>query len=215
MNKPKNFNTNFITLAGGIFIFCLDYIAVVSGMLNKIDNSILLSFRNSGNTSIPIGPDWLFDFMQDVSSLGSVTVVIIITMLTSGFLIIKREYGSLKVILIAVIAGGTTDLLMKVIVSRQRPQVVTHLAAVDTFSFPSGHSVMSAVIYLSLLSIVFSLNLKRSIKIYFLYSALILIFLVGISRIYLGVHYPTDVLGGWALGLSWCSVSAMLVQKLK
>jgi undecaprenyl-diphosphatase len=184
-------------------------------MLNKIDNSILLSFRAAGNTSVPIGPAWLVDFMQDVSSLGSVTVVIIITVLTSGLLILKREYRSLKVILIAVIAGGTIDLLMKVVISRQRPQLVTHLAPIDSFSFPSGHSAMSAIIYLSLLSIIFTLDLKRSIKIYFLFSAVILIFLVGISRIYLGVHYPSDVLGGWMLGLSWSSISNLLVQKSK
>lgn len=215
MYKYKNFNTNFITLAAGIFIFCLDSLAVVSGKLNNIDNSILLTLRNSGNTSIPIGPAWLLDFMRDISALGGVTVVVLITILTSGFLIIKREYGSLKVILLAVIAGGIFELLLKEIFARPRPQIVSHLVTVDSLSYPSGHSVMSVIIYLSLITIIFGLNINKKIKIYFLYSAIFLILLIGISRIYLGVHYPSDVLGGWALGLAWSSISILLVQKFK
>ena len=153
--------------------------------------------------------------MQDVTALGSVTVVVLITLLASGFVIIKKDSISLKFILISIIGGGLLELLMKGIFSRPRPAAVTHLVYADTLSFPSGHSAISSVVYLSLVYIIFNLDIKRNIKLYFLYSAVILILLVGFSRIYLGVHFPTDVIGGWALGLSWISISLIITNHLK
>ncbi|MGD1005621.1 MAG: phosphatase PAP2 family protein [Ignavibacteriaceae bacterium] len=215
MDKTKSFNTIFITLLTGIVLFCLVSLSVISGKINYIDNAILLSLRNTNNHSIPIGPGWLLNFMRDVSALGSVTIVVLITILTSGFLILKKEYPSLRVVLFASISGGIIELLMKGIFSRPRPHIVPHLVNVDSLSYPSGHSAISAIIYLSLIFIIFTLDIKRSIKISFLYSAIFLILLIGISRIYLGVHYPSDVLGGWALGLIWSSISVILAHNFK
>jgi undecaprenyl-diphosphatase len=153
--------------------------------------------------------------MVDISALGSITIVVLVTILASGFLIIRKEYRQVRIILFAAISGGIIELLIKEILSRQRPRIVPHLVNVDSLSFPSGHSVMSAIIYLSLISIIFSLDIKRSIKIYFLYSAILLILIIGFSRVYLGVHYPSDVLGGWALGLIWSSLSVILARNFK
>jgi undecaprenyl-diphosphatase len=211
----RKFDSIFIILLTGVILLCLVSLSVVSGKINFLDNSILLSFRNARNTSIPAGPEWLLSFMLDVSALGSATIVLLVTILTSGLLILKNKYSSLRVILFAFIGGGIIELLMKEIFSRQRPQIVLHFVNVNSLSYPSGHSAMSAIIYISLIFIIFTLDIKTSIKIYFLYSAVFLILIIGISRIYLGVHYPSDVLGGWALGLIWSSISVILARNFK
>jgi undecaprenyl-diphosphatase len=215
LQKIKISNTNLIILLTGIILFCLISFAVVSGRSAHIDNSILLLLRNTGNASIPVGPGWFLDFMQDISSLGSVTAVILITVLISGLLIIKKEYITLNSLLTTIIGGGLIELLMKEIFSRPRPQIIPHLVTVYSFSFPSGHSAISTIVYLALAFLIFKFEIKRSIKLYFLISAVFLILLIGFSRVYLGVHYPTDVLGGWTLGLTWISSRLLFSNKFK
>lgn len=215
MHKTKTYNANLILLLTGIILFSITSFLVVSGWSANIDNSVLLLLRNTGNSSIPVGPGWFLDFIQDISSFGSVTAVILITILTSGLLIIKKEYVLLNSFLTTIIGGGLIELLMKEIFSRPRPQIVSHLVNVDTYSFPSGHSAISTIVYLALAFLIFKFEIKRSIKLYFLSSAIFLILLIGFSRIYLGVHFPSDVLGGWALGLTWISSRLMFSNKFK
>jgi undecaprenyl-diphosphatase len=213
--KTKSFAVVYITLITGIVLFCIVSATVITGKIISIDNSILLLLRNTENTSIPVGPGWLLNFMKYITALGSIPVVILITIFTSGLLILKKEYRSLKLILFAATGGGVIELLMKEIFSRPRPQIVPHLVSVDSLSYPSGHSAITSIILLSLVLIIYNSEIKESIKLYFLYSGILLIFIIGISRIYLGVHYPSDVLGGWSLGLIWSSISAILAYKVK
>jgi len=213
--KTKSFAVVYITLITGIVLFCIVSATVITGKIISIDNSILLLLRNTENTSIPVGPGWLLNFMKYITALGSIPVVILITIFTSGLLILKKEYRSLKLILFAATGGGVIELLMKEIFSRPRPQIVPHLVSVDSLSYPSGHSAITSIILLSLVLIIYNSEIKGSIKLYFLYSVILLIFIIGISRIYLGVHYPSDVLGGWSLGLIWSSISAILAYKVK
>ncbi|MGA7722955.1 MAG: phosphatase PAP2 family protein [Ignavibacteriaceae bacterium] len=215
MYKTKSFAVVYITLITGIVLFCIVSATVITGKIISIDNSILLLLRNTENTSIPVGPGWLLNFMKYITALGSIPVVILITIFTSGLLILKKEYRSLKLILFAATGGGVIELLMKEIFSRPRPQIVPHLVSVDSLSYPSGHSAITSIILLSLVLIIYNSEIKESIKLYFLYSGILLIFIIGISRIYLGVHYPSDVLGGWSLGLIWSSISAILAYKVK
>jgi undecaprenyl-diphosphatase len=199
----------------GLVIFFLTFIAELTGKSDNIDKFILLSLRETNNTAVPIGPDWLLIFMKDVSSIGSVSILTLLTLLISGYLIIDKKLKLFRLILFAVLGGCFVELLIKSIFSRQRPEIVPHLIEVNSWSFPSGHSVMSAAVFLSLTAIIFQFNIKQSAKIYFLVFAIILVLLVGISRIYLGVHYPSDVAGGWALGLVWSSLTALLAHSHK
>jgi undecaprenyl-diphosphatase len=201
-------------LVTGIILFSIMSMIIISGKLGYIDSSILLWFRNSANPSIPIGPVWLLDFMMDITALGSVTIIFIVTIIASGLFIIKKEYLFLRFILLSVIGGGIIDLILKLVFARPRPQIVPHLVSVDSLSYPSGHSVMSMMVYISLIFIIFYLDINKNIKLFLLYSAVVLIFLIGISRMYLGVHYPSDILGGWSLGLIWCSISIKLSNNL-
>ena len=152
------------------------------------------------------------DFFKDVTALGSVVVVVIISVLTSVFLIIKRKYLFLWIYLLTVLGGGLSDLILKEIFARKRPSIVPHLVDAENFSFPSGHAAMSVVIYISLAFILIYSQINVKLKLYIISTACFLALLVGFSRIYLGVHYPTDVLAGWSLGIFWVSLGWLLIQ---
>jgi undecaprenyl-diphosphatase len=175
---------------------------VNEGSTQNFDEWILTSLRND---EIPRGPIWVGEFMRDVTALGGGTVLAIISVVVVGFLILQKQYNAMWLILAAAVGGALISFGLKEIYGRDRPSVVEHLMVVTSFSFPSGHSMMSAVVYLTQGALLARIQPKRSLRIYIITIALLLTFFIGISRIYLGVHYPTDVLGGWSVGLAWAS----------
>src|SRR5207302_4145258 len=118
-------------------------------------------------------------------------------------------------LLVATLGGFLISGLLKNHYERPRPAVVPHLSYVYSSSFPSGHSMLSAVIYLTLGSLLARLAERRRLKIYCVAVAMLLTFLVGVSRVYLGVHYPTDVLAGWAAGLAWAVLCWLVTRYLQ
>jgi undecaprenyl-diphosphatase len=189
----------------GLLIFILIANEVSRGETKSFDLMILKSLRSPGNLSQPIGPEWVELAMHDITSLGGGTVIVIITLSVAGFLILQKNYSALWLILAATIGGALVGLGLKEFMGRERPPLIFHLVYVETLSFPSGHSMMSAVVYLTQAALLARIQQKKSIRIYMISIALSLTFLIGISRIYLGVHYPTDVLAGWSLGIAWAS----------
>jgi len=211
-NFEKNLLTNYICLFSSIFTFIIIAVLVSKNITNNLDYFVLLSFRNPVNKYLPIGPSWLLDFFKDATSLGGLTIVALISVITVGILIITHRRFVLRVFLISVILGGVSDLILKEIFSRQRPSVVLHLVQVNTFGFPSGHATMSVVIYFSIVLIVIYSGVNKKLKTYLLWTAVFLVLIIGISRIYLGVHYPTDILAGWSLGMFWISIEWILIK---
>jgi undecaprenyl-diphosphatase len=195
-----------IAIIVGTLGFILIAAFVSRGSADILDIQILRSFRHPDHLSIPLGPPWLFEVMRDVTSLGGATIVSLITLFVIGYFILKKQYGMLIIILVAVIGGAVMELELKVLFGRIRPQLIPSLISEKSFGFPSGHSMMSAIIYLSLASLIARLQVRRKDKIYVIFSAVFLSFIIGVSRVYLGVHYPTDVLGGWSLGLAWAAL---------
>jgi len=184
-----------------IFIQIADW--VTAGETASIDKKILLLFRNSENPSIPLGPERLQHVIRDITALGSSTLLTIFTLLIVFYLALKKEVRSIVYVLSAAIGGGVLVQLLKHFFARPRPDIVTHLVSEFTMSFPSGHSAMSAVIYISFAVLISRIENSHKTRLFLISSALIISFLVGLSRIYLGVHYPTDVLAGWMIGLFW------------
>jgi undecaprenyl-diphosphatase len=132
------------------------------------------------------------------------------------FLACDGKHGAARFLLAAVIGGWLLQKGLKALIGRPRPEVVPHLMPVDSTSFPSGHSMMSAIIFLTLGVILSRLELKRPhLRIYFLSVAFLLTGLVGLSRVYLGVHYPTDVLAGWTAGLVWAMLCSLVAEYLQ
>lgn len=199
-----------------LFLFVEIADAVTEGKTASIDNQILLLFRDVDNPGKPIGNERFPYIVRDITSLGSSTILTIIVLLVVLFLLLKKEYRSIIYVLSASIGGGILVQVLKFIFSRERPDTALYLASEITMSFPSGHSAMSAVVYLSLAVLISRIENSRKSRIFIITAALIISFIVGLSRIYLSVHYPTDVLAGWMIGLFWalfCWFIAVLIEK--
>ena len=161
------------------------------------------------------GPAWLQEVGRDLTALGGVAVMALATAAVAGYLLLRRRYHAMWLVLAATGGGLVLSTLLKYAIARDRPSLVEHKSHVYTSSFPSGHSMMAAVVYLTLGSLLARIMPGRVLKLYFLVLAMVLTFLVGVSRVYLGVHWPTDVLAGWCGGLVWALLCWLVARKLQ
>lgn len=176
---------------------------VKEGETRKIDEWILLNLRRADDPAVPIGPPWLREAGLDLTALGGAVVLVLMVSAVVGFMWLQRRYGLMLFTVVTIITGAGVAALLKYAIARDRPDIVPHLREVTTPSFPSGHAMLSAIVYLTLGTLLMQVVPGRGAKLYFLTIAMLLTFLVGVSRIYLGVHYPTDVLAGWMAGIAW------------
>ncbi len=207
-----------LSVLAGILIFIGIANEVVEGETQQFDNFILKSLREPDNVSQPAFPDWVTIAMKDITALGSATIIVLFTVIITGYLLLQKKYYWLLMVLIATIGGALIVWGLKEFIGRTRPAVVTHLLEERSLSFPSGHSMMSAIVYLTQATLLSRIEPNRKVKIYIISTALLLTFLIGISRVYIGVHYPTDVIAGWIAGISWallCWYFASLIDKRK
>ena len=192
-----------LTIAVLLFAFGLVAQEVSEGQPLAFDQNIMHALRNPANPSVPVGPAWLREMARDVTSLGSTIVLGIITFAVVGYLFLARRPAVAWLMLGAVLGGVAVNNLLKYAFARPRPDFVTHAARVFTTSFPSGHAALSAITYLTVGALLARIHPSLAIRIYLMAVAVFLILLIGMSRIYLGVHYPSDVLGGWCIGAAW------------
>lgn len=184
---------------------------VGEGETSRIDSAILRAFRTVSDPADPLGPRWVRESARDITALGGFTVLTLISLLTVVILLIHRRRGAALVFGASVLLAQAASELIKFGVGRSRPEVVPHLDLVYSSSFPSGHAMMSPVVYLTLAVVLAASRQARVEKVLHLAFALLLVFAIGVSRIYLGVHWPTDVLGGWTLG---CAIAAAAAAAL-
>ena len=175
---------------------------VMEGTTQTLDTWAVRVLRQPDRPEFPRGPRWVAEAGRDVTALGSYAVLSLVVAAVAGFLRLQGHPRAMWLVLLASVGGALISHLLKIYYDRERPDLVP-LTGTMTPSFPSGHAMLSAVIYLSLGVLLAQTAFKRRVKAYCLTVALVLTFLVGISRIYLGVHYPTDVLAGWTVGLIW------------
>lgn len=178
---------------------------VVEGETDKLDRAVLMTFRTPGNPTDLIGPEWFEEMVRDVTALGSYAFVIIIVTAAIGYLLLVRKYGLALLLLAAEGGGMLISTLLKELFSRPRPDI-EHAARVFTASFPSGHATLSAVTFLTLGALLTRVTSDRKSKLYFMGAAVVLTLMVGLSRLYLGVHYPSDILAGWCIGSAWATL---------
>ncbi len=193
----------FLTIAFLLFAFGLIAQEIAGGESSAFDRQILLALRDPTNPAVPIGPAWMQEAARDVTSLGSIVVLAIVTLAAAGYLFLAREPVAAWLTLIAVFGGIAIIDLLKAAFARPRPDFVVHAARVFTASFPSGHASLSAITYLTMGVLLARTQSSQAIKLYIIALAIFLTVLIGVSRVYLGVHYPTDVLGGWTIGSAW------------
>ena len=176
---------------------------VLAGETRRFDEGVMLAFRSPTDANDPVGATWVEELARDVTGLGSVVVLALLTVASAGFLLLQRKRHLAVYLVLAVATGTIGSSLLKWGFSRPRPDLVAHGHAVYTSSFPSGHSMMSAVVFLTLGVLLATAQSKRVMQVYVLAIAVLVTVAVGISRVYLGVHWPTDVLAGWAAGSGW------------
>lgn len=189
---------------------------VQEGSTQRYDEWVLRLLHTPGDKTKPIGPEWFEGIWRDITALGSATVLGLVTFACAGYLLMRRRYRMLVLLTVATVGGLVVSLLLKDFFARPRPEFAAPDMYVTTSSFPSGHSMLSAVVYLTLGALLARTSKQYRIKLYFVTVALIVTMLVGFSRIYLGVHYPTDVLAGWSFGLIWatlCWLAARFLQR--
>lgn len=192
--------------AAALFAFAKLGEEMVEGDTRTFDEYLLLSLRTAGNPSDPIGPGWFEEMMRDFTALGGTGVLIIVTLAVIGFLMIAKKRHMALTVAVAVTTGMLLSQTLKWGFARPRPDLVPALAQVYSHSFPSGHAMVSAVVYLTLGVLLARSPIRTAMKAYLLALAILLTLIVGISRVYLGVHWPTDVLAGWAGGAAWALI---------
>jgi undecaprenyl-diphosphatase len=188
---------------------------VAGGEPTSLDRRVTLALRSSADPSRPIGPAWLQEAARDVTSLGSIIVVVITTAAVAGYLSQTHRPGVAWLMLLAVGGGIALNNLLKLVFARRRPNVITSSARVFTTSFPSGHATLSAIAYLTIGALLSRASPSAAVSLYLMVLAVFLTVLVGFSRIYLGVHYPTDVLAGWCIGAAWAIFCWVLMAWLQ
>lgn len=203
-----------IVVAGGLWGFVELTEVARDAATHAFDTEILLFFREAGRPDDPIGPLWLEEAVRDVTGLGSMIVLVLVTAATIFYLLLVRRWRSALLVLVAVGGGQILSSMLKLGIDRPRPDLVSHLAEVQTLSFPSGHAMMAAVTYLTLGSMLARIVPGRATKIYVLGVAVLVTLMVGVSRLYLGVHWPSDVLAGWCAGFAWAMLCWLVARPL-
>ncbi len=204
-----------LLLAGSVWGFVEIAGEVIEGDSRQFDEQIVKALRRPEDPALPIGPRWLHHVARDITALGGMSVVPMITAAVLGFLALSRKWHTAALVAVSVLGGLAMSMGLKQIFARDRPALVPHLDQVYTSSFPSGHSMLSAVTYLTLGALLARTTKDRVLKIYFLTLASTLALLIGASRVYLGVHYPTDVAAGWCAGTAWALLCAIVARWLQ
>jgi undecaprenyl-diphosphatase len=176
---------------------------VSEGETHGVDAAIMIWLRPGSDPLQPIEPRWLESFMRDLTALGSIGVLSVIVGATSVFLHLVGRPRTALFVLFGSTGGAVLSSLLKELFDRSRPDVVSPAVFVSSASFPSGHAMSAAVVYLTLGALIARLVPNRWVKLYVLAIAGMLVAIVGISRVVLGVHWPSDVLAGWAAGGAW------------
>ncbi len=159
-----------------------------------------------GDLARPIGPVWLHEAMIDLTALGGATVLTTATIAAVGLLLVRRLWLTALLVSAATISGSPLAAQAKHWVGRPRPELVDHLVQVHGLSFPSGHATNSAIAYLTLAGLVAQVERGQAVRSYTFALAVLLVGIIGISRVYLGVHWPSDVLAGWCAGTGWAAL---------
>ena len=211
--KSQSLPLGLMGAAGAALLFLLLAAAVTGGSTAEVDAAILRAIRELSGGDAATGA--LRAAMLDLTALGDSFTLTLVTLVVAGYCLVARRFG-LAVAVAGSISGGALLVSgLKLLFDRARPDVVTQLAPIHDASFPSGHAANSAVIYLTLGVLLARAESSHRMRIYLVACAILLTLGVGSSRVYLGVHWPSDVLGGWLFGAGWAAVTGLVVRRLE
>ena len=203
-------------IAGALLLFIEIADEMAEGEAHTFDMAVLQTLHpDAANPSDPIGPFWLDHAAVDLTALGSVSVLATIALLVGGFLVLQRKRLEAAIIAVAFAGGLTLSQALKGFFDRERPPEIYRASEILNASFPSGHALLSAVVFLTLGAMLAQAAKGRALRIYVMSVAIVLVLIVGLTRIYLGVHWTTDVLAGWSAGAAWATVCWLAGRWLK
>jgi undecaprenyl-diphosphatase len=198
------FNTLLVAaIVASVVALAAIALAALSGGTQSFDEWLLRAMRSPVDPASPIGPRWLQELVRDISALGSTFVLSFAVAVVAGFLLVVGAPRKAGYLVAAAIVGTGLNRLLKLLVDRPRPDIVTHATYVSNESFPSGHTANSAIVYLLLGILLASVETSFTAKVYVFCVCALTTVMIGLSRIYLGVHWPSDVFAGWLLGVLW------------
>ena len=204
-----------IAVASGLVLAFLSLAdEVTEGETKAFDTAILMMFRDPTNVEHLVGPMWLHEMARDITSLGSFSLLGLIVVGLCIYLVLCRLRAEALLIIVSVLGGTTISTLLKMGYNRPRPDLTT-MSQQFTASFPSGHAMLSAVTFLTVGALLARLAPTRVLRIYCYVLAILLTLVVGSSRVYMGVHYPSDVLAGWCLGAAWALLCSAVAARLQ
>lgn len=206
--------TLFIIL-GSLFLFVEIAGEVTGGDTADFDHAVIEWLRPYEDPSQPRGPVWLKEVARDITALGSTAVLTLLVVLVSIHLALSQRIRLVIVLLVATLGATFLSEGMKRFFDRERPHKDYQLTEVASMSFPSGHSTLAAATYLTLALMLSATTSRRRIKIFLLGAGLFLTVLIGLSRIYLGVHFPIDVAAGWCMGAGWAFACALVARRIR
>jgi len=196
---------------------CFGWLAeeVIEGDTAAFDRHVLLLFRQPGELQHLVGPAWLPETLRDLTSLGSTVVLGFVVLLVVTYLALARNWRAAAIVLAAVLGGQLLSSVLKLAFGRPRPTLIPNAPEVFTASFPSAHAMLSAVTYLTLGALLTRIDRRLATRRFYIVTAVILTVMVGISRVALGVHWPTDVLAGWCIGSAWAIGCALIADRIE
>jgi len=221
VTTPRRFALHHLTSLAlfmfglGLFSFIGIAGVVLEGDTMRFDRWLLLALRTPGDPGDPLGPAWMEEMFRDFTALGGVGVLSLFTLASVVYLWLLGLHRVALYVLLAILGGLLLSTALKTGFDRPRPDLVTHGSMIYTSSFPSGHSMLSAVVYLTGASLLAMVHKTRSLRVYLIGCAILTTLLVGVSRVYLGVHWPSDVLAGWAAGSAWAAACWLLAHWLQ
>lgn len=200
-----------VAFLGAVLLFVSLARHAPKGTYQALEIHFMESMRRDGQ---PLGPFWALSAVRDLTALGSAVFVILMILLILGYLCLRRRYRLALLLALSTAGGEILNTSLKNTFERARPDVALRLVEVSSTSFPSGHAMAASIFYLTVGLVLARAAERRREKTYFLATALLLTFLTGFSRVYLGVHYPTDVLAGWAAGTAWALLCCYFADRL-
>jgi undecaprenyl-diphosphatase len=204
-----------LVAAGSVWVFVEIADEVIDGETATVDERLLLALRSPADPSDPLGPAWAEETARDITGLGGFGILAVLTLAAAGFLALQRRQHLALYLLAAVVSGTLLSTFLKLGFDRPRPDLVAHGQIVYTSSFPSGHAMISAVVYLTLGALLANAQTRLGMRLYLIGLAVFLAVIVGVSRVYLGVHWPTDVLAGWFAGSAWALICWAFAERLR
>lgn len=180
---------------------------ISNGSTESIDTWLLRLNRDGGPEFHPAGSIKQQSVMRDITALGSGVILTGFTFLVMLFHFLRREWRTGWFIGLTILFGWFAMEGLKLMYNRERPTAVPHMMTEKSLSLPSGHAMMSTVVFFMLASVYAARINQRGLQIFVYAVAVMLTVLIGYSRVYLGVHHPSDVLAGWLLGLLWVQLA--------